>query len=264
MPTPVSLTWSTASAPRWRVPMVTWPPAGVNLSALVSRLVMIWCSQRSSARTGTGARSWSRRTPAASNRRARLAGRGRRAARQVARAQRQLQGGGIGRGQRLQVVHHPGQPQYLVPERGQLGRGGLGQAVQQCLVPGLQDRHRGAQLVRDVGHQVAAKLLLPVQGAGHLVEGDGQLAQLTRRPDAAGPGRAVTTGHGPGHRDQAGDRPGDPPGHGQPGDQGQQGGQAGRARDRPEQRGLQRPVGRAQPGTGGPDHHLADALRRRR
>jgi hypothetical protein len=45
-------------------------------------------------------------------------------------------------------------------------------------VPGLQHRNRRAQLMRYVGDQVAAQLLLPVHGVGHLVESGGQFAQL--------------------------------------------------------------------------------------
>jgi len=72
MPTPVSVTCSTASGPARLVEMVTRPPAGVNFSALVSRLVITWCSQRGSASTGASDSCWSTVMPAVSNRRARL------------------------------------------------------------------------------------------------------------------------------------------------------------------------------------------------
>ena len=52
--------------------MVTRPPAGVNFSALVSRLVITWCSQCGSASTGLADSSRSSVMPAASNLRARL------------------------------------------------------------------------------------------------------------------------------------------------------------------------------------------------
>ena len=171
-----------------------------------------------------------------------------------------MQVGGIRRGQRLQVADHTGQPQHLVAQRSQLVGGWLGHPVQQRLVPGLQHRDRGAQLVCDVGDQIPAQLLLPVHRAGHLIEGGRQLAQLTRRADLAGPRGAVAGRHRPGHRDQPGDRAGDPPGHGEPGEQGQQGGQAGRARDGAQQRGLQDPVGGPETGTSGPDHGRPDPL----
>jgi hypothetical protein len=43
IPHPVSLSCSRASAPLAAVSTITWPPAGVNFTALVSTLVMIWC-----------------------------------------------------------------------------------------------------------------------------------------------------------------------------------------------------------------------------
>ena len=134
---------------------------------------------------------------------------------QVVPAQRELQGGGLGGGQGLQVADHPGQPQHLVPQRRQLLLGRLGHAVQQRLVAGLQDRDRRPQLVRDVGDQVAAELLLPVQGVGHQVEGGRQLADLAGGGDRPDPGRAVPLAHRPGHGDQPFHRPGDAPGHAQ-------------------------------------------------
>jgi trimeric autotransporter adhesin len=72
MPSPVSVTCSIISAPERPVLMVTWPPAGVNFSALVSRFVISWCSQCGSASTGLGASRRSSVRPAASKRRARL------------------------------------------------------------------------------------------------------------------------------------------------------------------------------------------------
>ena len=179
---------------------------------------------------------------------------------QVAGAPGQVQGGGVGGGQVLQVADHAGQPQHLIAQRRQLVRGGLGDPVEQGLVPGLQDRDRGAQLVRDVGDQVAAQLVLPVQGVGHLVERGGQLAQLGRAGDRADPGGAFAASHGPGYRDDPLHRPGDPPGHGQTGEHGQHRGQPGRTPDGPQQVRLQRMVGAGQPGTGEPDDGLTDPV----
>ena len=48
-----------------------------------------------------------------------------------------MQGGGVGGGEVLQVADHAGQSQHLIAQRRQLGRGGLGDPVQQRLVPGL-------------------------------------------------------------------------------------------------------------------------------
>jgi tellurite resistance protein TerC len=188
-----------------------------------------------------------------------VGGRGRQAG-QVAGAAVQVQRGGVGGGQILQVGHHPGQPQHLIAQRGQLGRGGLGDPVQQGLVPDLQDRDRGAQLVGDIGDQVAAQLFLPVHRAGHLVERGGQLAHLARAGDPADPDAALPAGHPAGHRDDLLDRAGDPPGDGQPGQHGQQRGQPGRARDGPQQRRPQRVVGAGQAGAGEPDVGLPGPL----
>jgi hypothetical protein len=55
-----------------------------------------------------------------------------------------VQGGGVRGGQGLQVADHAGQSQHLVAQRRQLVRGRLGDPVEQRLVPGLQDRDRGA------------------------------------------------------------------------------------------------------------------------
>ena len=171
-----------------------------------------------------------------------------------------MQRGGVGGRQGLQVADHARQPQHLVAQRGQLVRGGLGDPVEQCLVPGLQHRDRGAQLVGDVGDQVPAQLFLPVPRVGHLVERGRQFAQLAGRGHLADPGGALPAPHGPGHGDDPLHRAGDPPGHGQPGQQRQQRRQPGRARDRPQQLGLQAAVGAAQAGTGEPDHDLADPV----
>src|SRR5580693_2072634 len=72
IPVPVSVTVRTASGPEGPASMVMWPPAAVNFSALVSRLVMTWCSQRGSASMPAGVSRRSRVSPAASNWPARL------------------------------------------------------------------------------------------------------------------------------------------------------------------------------------------------
>ena len=84
---------------------------------------------------------------------------------QVAGLAGQVQGGGVSGGQVLQVANHPRQPQHLIAQRAEFGRGGLGNTVQQRLMPGLQHRDRGAQLMGDSGDEVAADLFLPVQRA---------------------------------------------------------------------------------------------------
>ena len=152
---------------------------------------------------------------------------------QVTRLQVQVQGGRVGRSQVLQVADHARQPQHLIAHRGQLGRRWLHHPVQQCLVPGLQDRNRGAQFVGHVGHQVAADLVLAIQRACHLVERGGQFPQLAGSAHRPGSCGTVPARHSPGHRDEPGDRAGDPPGHHQPRRQGQQRGQPGRPGDGP-------------------------------
>ena len=194
--------------------------------------------------------------PAASNRRARLSEAARGDVRQVARPPRQVQGGRVGGGQRLQVVDHAGQPQHLIAQRGQLAGVGSVHPVQQRLVAGLQHRDRRAQLVGDVGDQVAADLVFAVRAC----------RPSGRRPR---PGRAARPGArtGPparrgrrppwtGSPRSAGDRAGDPPGHRQAGQQGQQRRQPGRARDGLQQRGPQQGVGGAEAGAGEPDQSL--------
>jgi len=171
-----------------------------------------------------------------------------------------VQGGGVGGGQGLQVADHAGQPQHLIAQRCQLVRGRLGDPVEQGLVTGLQDRDGGAQLVRDVGDQVTAQLVLPVPRVGHLVDRGGQLAQFARRSDVADPGGAFAASHGPGHRDDPLHRASDTPGHGQAGEQREDRGQSGGAEDGLQQVGLQSTVRAGQPGIGEPDDGLPDRL----
>ena len=73
MPVPVSVTVSTALVSTDPASIVTRPPAGVNFSALVSRFVMTWCSQRGSASMPTAASLRFKVIPAASNWPVRLA-----------------------------------------------------------------------------------------------------------------------------------------------------------------------------------------------
>ena len=260
MPAPVSVTVSTASGPACRVAMVTGRPAGVNFSALLSRLVITWCSQCGSASTGAPDSCRVSVMPATSNRRARLsAALAARSARSLRRRARCRLAASAAASVCRSPTMRASRSTSSRSDR-QLVRRWLGHPVQQRLVPGLQHRDRGAQLVRDVGDQIPAQLLLPVHRAGHLIEGGRQLAQLTGRADLADARGAVSARHRPGHRDQPGDRAGDPPGHGEPGEQGQQGREAGRARDGPQQRGLQDPVGGPEAGTGGPDHGRPDPL----
>jgi hypothetical protein len=114
-------------------------------------------------------------------------GRGGGDAGQIAGTAVQPQGGRVGRRHRLQVVHHARQPEYLVPQRGQLGRRRLGNPVEQGLVARLEHRDGRAQLMGDTRDQVTADLILTVQRVRHLIEGGGQFTQLPLSPDVAGP-----------------------------------------------------------------------------
>ena len=91
-----------------------------------------------------------------------------------------------------------------------LGQRGLGYTVQQRLMPGLQHRDRGPQLMGHSRDEVTADLLLPVQRA----RPSGRRrppARATRQARRTGPpGPAGSPASSPGSRDQPGDRPGDP------------------------------------------------------
>ena len=201
IPVPVSLTVRTASRSEGSVEIVTVPPAGVNLRAFVSRFVITWCSQRGSPSMSAAASCRSTAIPAASNRPGQAVSRGAGDGAEVSPSNRQVQSGRIGGSQCLQVVNHLRQSQHLVAQRRQLFGSSLGNPVDQGLMSRLEDRDGGAQLVRNVGDQVAAKLLLPVHGVGHLVERDAELGQRRRGGHIADPGGSLATRHSPGHVD---------------------------------------------------------------
>ena len=94
---------------------------------------------------------------------------------EIAWFQAQLERRRLGRGQRLQVIDHPAQPQYLLVQRGGLLGGVRHDPVQQRLGVGLQHRDRGPQLMGDVGDEITPQLLLGAEGVGHLVEGNRQV-----------------------------------------------------------------------------------------
>ena len=102
----------------------------------------------------------------------------------------QRQRGGLGRGQRRQVVDHPAQPHRLRVQRGQPLRIRLDQAVAQLLEPRLQRGERGAQLVRHVRRHPLARPLGADDVLRRRVEGPGELAELARAP----PRRRAATG----------------------------------------------------------------------
>jgi hypothetical protein len=116
-------------------------------------------------------------------------------------------GAGLELSQLQQLVDQPTQPLGALEH----GRDGLAvqhlDAVGQVLKPGPQRRDRRAQLVADVGQQLAPLTLDLVQPGGHGVERPGQAADLVL---AGGPDplAVVTAGHGLGgghHLAQRGD-----------------------------------------------------------
>ena len=173
---------------------------------------------------------------------------------------RQLEDGGVGGGHRLQVVHHAGQAEHLVAQRPELLGTRLGDAVEQGLVPRLEDSDRRAQLMGDARDQVPADLVLVVERVRHVVERGGELAKLTGCLDLPRPRGAVAAGHRPGHRDQPGDGAGDPPGEPKARDEREQGSEPGGPGDGPQQRGPQDRVGAAQAGRGQLHLHRAFLL----
>jgi hypothetical protein len=85
-----------------------------------------------------------------------------------------------------QGAHQPGEPAGLRQRGLERLRVGLRDAVGEVLQQRLQGGERRAQLVADVGHQVATLLVDPGEVGRHGVEGPGQLAHLVarRRPHA--------------------------------------------------------------------------------
>ena len=74
----------------------------------------------------------------------------------VVRDELELEGGGFGGREPLQIVDHPGQAQCLIAQRGDIAWRRLAQAVEHGLVPGLQHSDGSTKLVRDVGNEVAS------------------------------------------------------------------------------------------------------------
>ena len=88
------------------------------------------------------------------------------------------QGAFVGHGKLMQIVHQLGQRADFRLKRGHGLGGELPHAVLNRLQLAAQHRQRGAQLVRNVGHKIAAHLLVFFQRAGELVEVLRQLAQF--------------------------------------------------------------------------------------
>ena len=113
----------------------------------------------------------------------------------------QAHGGGVGGDHRVEVADQGVEAQDFVVQRAELfGCCGLAEVLE-LFERAAQHGDRGAQLVAQVGDEVAAQALLVVKAVGHLVEGVRELDELARGARGAGAGAAVAGG-------QAGD--GDP------------------------------------------------------
>ena len=131
---------------------------------------------------------------------------------------------GVDPGEVEQVADQTGHPLALV-ERGAEGhRVGLGDAVGEVLEEGVEGGERGAQLVADVGDQLAALAVDGGELLGHPVERVGELADLVPRrrrdPDVvvtrrhpAGGDRHLAQRRGHADREQLGDRERERDGH---------------------------------------------------
>ena len=88
----------------------------------------------------------------------------------------------LNQGQFPQIFHQTGEEHTLLVDGGDILGRGREDAIQQSLQVALNDAERGAQLVGDVGHHVAAQLLRPGQALGHGVEGMPHLPEFVLRP----------------------------------------------------------------------------------
>ncbi len=112
------MTSSTASDPSLADPQPTpCPPGGVNLAALASRLATTWCRRWGSPIDERWRQVLVEGTPAARKREASESAASAATRPTVQGAALELQAGGLGRGQGLQVLHHPPQPHCFVVQR---------------------------------------------------------------------------------------------------------------------------------------------------
>ncbi|MNE21455.1 hypothetical protein D3C80_1146190 [compost metagenome] len=84
----------------------------------------------------------------------------------------------VGHRQLVQIVHQLGERAHFRLQRRHRFRRKLTYAVLNRFQFAAQYRQRGTQFVRNIGHKVAAHLLVFLQGAGELVKILGQFADL--------------------------------------------------------------------------------------
>ena len=182
MPGPWSTTSMRTSEPTRVASSRTSSSAGECRTALCSRLATTWCSRsgsagtvRSGGSTTTGNRSRlappTSVAPSAASSRKSCSRTSAICSGHVARLEaRQVQ----------QVRHQPAEP-FRLRERGlHRRRVRLRDAVDDVLELGLQRRDRGAQLVRDVGDELAAERVGLLEVVGHGVERVRELAHLVQ------------------------------------------------------------------------------------
>jgi len=99
----------------------------------------------------------------------------------------EIEPGGLGGGQRLEVADQPAESQHLIVQRGELLARGWHDAVDDCLARGLQDGHGRAQLMGDVGDERAAKRALALDRLGRQRE----ILRLQHDPTALSRDRVV-------------------------------------------------------------------------
>ena len=85
----------------------------------------------------------------------------------------------LGVRERVEVLDEPTEPQHLLVQRGEPRGRRFGDLVDQLLEVALQDRERGADLVREVAHQAPARAALTLERLRHLVE---RVARALRAP----------------------------------------------------------------------------------
>ena len=219
MPTPSSLTVKRAPSAVASTRTSTWPPVGVNLMALPMRLPSTWPRRGGSWgwTMASGGRCAVRLTPlrsamgmACSTASSTTA---RRSSSRSCRATRPESS--LDSSSRLAASQSSRSICWRLPRRNSSRVSGLlGRPLQEQLVEGAQRRDGRAQLVADVGHEVAAAVAVLaddghrlLQALGHLVEGAGQLLHLRRRVGGDGhAGFQVALGQQPGGLGQAAKR----------------------------------------------------------
>ena len=100
--------------------------------------------------------------------------------------------GGVGVGEGVEVIDESSQAQHVVVHVDEPFEGGCGDAVDDLLAVALQHRERGAQLVGEIGDDVASGGLVGLQPLGHVIERSGEFTQFTGCVVMARPSGRVT------------------------------------------------------------------------